>query len=53
MYVKQQYVKDLITHKIIDIVYLSGLEIPADPITKPVPAIQLQRMLNMLHIIKA
>jgi hypothetical protein len=52
MYVKQQYVKDLILRNIIDIKYLSGLDIPADPITKPVPGDQIKRMLQLLHVIK-
>jgi hypothetical protein len=52
MYIKQQYVKDLILRKIIDIKYLSGLEIPADPITKPVPSYQINRMLQLLHVVK-
>jgi hypothetical protein len=48
--VKQNYIKDLLTRGIADFKYLSTNEMPVDPMSKPVPAHALQRMMNYFKI---
>jgi hypothetical protein len=50
MFVKKAYIKDLIEHGIASFPHISGLTIPADGLTKPVPASQIKNMLDMLHM---
>jgi hypothetical protein len=48
--VKQNYIKDLLTRGIADFKYLSTNNMPVDPMSKPVPALALQRMMNYFKI---
>lgn len=52
MLVKQNYIKDLISHKIVQFSYLSTENMLADLATKPVSSPTLQRMMKELRIIK-
>jgi hypothetical protein len=50
--IKKNYINDLLTRGIIDFKYLASADIPTDPISKPVPASQLQRMINYFSMVK-
>jgi hypothetical protein len=52
MVIKRNYIKDLISHGIIEFNYLSSLNMLADPLTKPVSISQLSQMLASLQILK-